>query len=76
MQSQFRSTSSHSQNQPTLGQSLQRTFKAVAAFMVHRPQPSAPSPIASPKDKYSTKASLYPYLPKSEEQRDWLERLY
>ncbi|MGB7084031.1 MAG: hypothetical protein WBD47_00650 [Phormidesmis sp.] len=44
--------------------------------MVHRPQPSASSPVSAAKHRYSAKAKLYPYLPTSEEQRDWLERLY
>ena len=44
--------------------------------MVHRPQASVQSPLVSPEERYSNKASLYPYLPIEEERRDWLERLY
>ncbi|PZO11840.1 MAG: hypothetical protein DCF25_18705 [Leptolyngbya foveolarum] len=76
MQSNAQSNSSHSQRQPTLGQSLQHLYEAVKHFMVQRPQPSAQSPTPSAKDKYGAKAGLYPYLPKGEEQRDWLDRLY
>ncbi|MGB3769395.1 MAG: hypothetical protein WA947_22785 [Phormidesmis sp.] len=76
MQSNSQSNSSYDQSQSTLGQSLQSLYKAVKRFMVHRPQPSAQSPTLLAKGKYDAKARLYPYLPKAEEQRDWLDRLY
>lgn len=85
MQNQFHSIPSRRPHQQTTGQtpgqttlahSLQRLYKTIAAFMVHRPQASAQSPAGSPEERYGKKARLYPYLPKGEEQRDWLERLY
>ena len=85
MQNQFHSASSHNPqpilgqqalDQQTLGQSLHSLYKAIANFMVHRPQASAQSPVISSEQRYSAKARLYPYLPTSEEQRDWLDRLY
>ncbi|MEM8504374.1 MAG: hypothetical protein AAF716_14620 [Cyanobacteria bacterium P01_D01_bin.1] len=76
MQNKFQSPSSSDQNRSTLGKSIQTLWKATLGFMVHRPQPSTPSPTTKPQDRYSAKANLYAYLPDSEEQRDWLERSY
>lgn len=55
---------------------LKSIGRAFTRFMVHRPQPSAGSPALTAKQRYGAKSSLYPYLPASEEQRDWLEQLY
>ena len=71
-----RQTGGQTAGQTTLGQSLQRLYKTIATFMVHRPQASAQLPATPPEQRYGAKARLYPYLPKGEEQRDWLDRLY
>lgn len=76
MQSNSQFNSSYTQRQPTLGQSLQSIYKAVKTFMVLCPQPSVQAFTLLAKDKYAAKAGLHPYLPKGEEQRDWLDRLY
>jgi len=61
----------HQAHPPTIRQAIQAKWQALAAFMVHRPQASGQSPIAS-----AERSKLYPYLPAVEEQRDWLERIY
>ena len=81
MQNQYRSHSNQSHyhqtaNQQTLGQSLQKLCKAALNFMVLRPQASSQLPTIPPEQRYSAKASLYPYLPTGEEERDWLDRIY
>ncbi|MGB3612578.1 MAG: hypothetical protein WBA10_02205 [Elainellaceae cyanobacterium] len=76
MPNQFPSTPSHRSHQPTLKQAIRAKWQAIAAFMVHRPQPSAPTPTADAAQRYGAKANAYPYLPAVEEQRDWLERIY
>ncbi|MBE9059632.1 hypothetical protein [cf. Phormidesmis sp. LEGE 11477] len=81
MQNKSHFTSSADQPQQPVGQSSRTQsnktlWKSILRFMVQRPQASAQSSIVMAKDRYSAKASLYPYLPASEEQRDWLERIY
>ncbi len=76
MQNQFHPHPSDSQKQPPLQPRLAQALIAIIDFMVHRPQTSVQSTLISPEERYSNKASLYPYLPIEEERRDWLERLY
>ncbi|MEL7358372.1 MAG: hypothetical protein AAFN40_17645 [Cyanobacteria bacterium J06560_6] len=76
MQNQFRSNSSSRQTQQPSKRSFKNALKAVLRFMVHHPEASARQIHTASKDRYSSKASLYAYLPDGEEQRDWLERIY
>ncbi|NJM99597.1 MAG: hypothetical protein HC800_22835 [Phormidesmis sp. RL_2_1] len=77
MQNKSRFTSSSNpsdhQGQQSLKQSFQSRLKAALSFMIHRPQKSVQP---TSRDAYAAKARLYTYLPVSEEQRDWLERIY
>ncbi len=75
MQNKFQTPSSSDQNR-SISKPVQELWKAMLGFMVHQPQASAQSPTTNPEDRYGAKASLYTYLPDSEEQRDWLERSY
>jgi hypothetical protein len=44
--------------------------------MVHRPPVPAQPEVAASQPGYDAKARFYAYLPVSEEQRDWLNKLY
>ena len=76
MRNQYYSAASSFQALPSSNQSFASALKAVLRFMVHRPKASAQPPNTAFKDRYRSKASLYAYLPDTEEQRDWLERTY
>lgn len=76
MQNQFHSTSSPRQTQRASDRSVKSALRAVLRFMVFRPETSAQQYDIASKDRYSSKAGLYAYLPAREEQRDWLERIY
>lgn len=76
MQNQFSRKQPDLTRLRTVWQLLQTGSKAVAKFMVHRPQSAFPQGVPPSIQRYSEKAKLYPYLPASEEQRDWLEHLY
>ncbi|MEO1396413.1 MAG: hypothetical protein AAFV90_26265 [Cyanobacteria bacterium J06634_5] len=76
MKNQFHSTSSFSQTQRASERLFKNALRAVLRFMVLRPETSAQQYNIASKDRYSSKAGRYVYLPAKEEQRDWLERVY
>ena len=76
MQNQFHSTSSSQTQQSPHKRPFNNVLGSLLRFMVHRPETSASQPNTAAKDRYSSKAGLYAYLPSGEEQRDWLERVY
>ncbi len=51
---------------------LHRQWKRLTAFMV-MPEDS---PLDQAGKRYASKVRLYPYLPATEEARDWLEIIY
>ncbi|MEM7064636.1 MAG: hypothetical protein AAF572_15935 [Cyanobacteria bacterium P01_B01_bin.77] len=76
MQSQPNSRQPNFSQLRALWQSLRANCKTIAKFMVHSPQSTSRQEIHDSTRIYHTKTKLYPYLPVSEEQRDWLEHLY
>ncbi len=71
---------SHTQSQNGQGrnlrQSLQSIWTSVTNFMVLRSPISSEAKRDLSQHSYNVKAGLYPYLPPSEEQRDWLGKVY
>ena len=52
--------------------SLHKHWKRLASFMV-LPEEAGSEPLGK---RYAAKTRLYPYLPATEEARDWLEKIY
>ncbi|MGB7412744.1 MAG: hypothetical protein WA902_00910 [Thermosynechococcaceae cyanobacterium] len=69
-------TQSRNRQGKTLRQALQTLWTNVTGFMVQRSTITSQGKSGSSKHSYSAKAGLYPYLPPSEEQRDWLDKVY
>ncbi|MEO0488455.1 MAG: hypothetical protein AAF215_24420 [Cyanobacteria bacterium P01_A01_bin.123] len=76
MQNQPNTNQTHVNRSRTLWQSLRTGWKAFARFMVHPPQVFAQLESNSSYYRDSAKARFYAYLPPSEEQRDWLDKIY
>ncbi len=69
-------TQPHVTQKQTLRQSLQAFWTAVTDFMVLRSPISSQDKRDASQHPYNAKAGLYPYLSPSEEQRDWLGKVY
>lgn len=76
IQHQPNHTQSRSKQGKTLRKSLQALWTNVTGFMVQRSQSSSQGKNGLSNHPYSAKVGLYPYLPPSEEQRDWLDKVY